>query len=178
MMLLLSIFFYFFPSGTFFSLPKGRKLGIGRLWLNYKGFFWWLREVSGGTFVAHTCLSKCFTFDPSYSNIAFLLKAPLFLLEFNPNANKGVWSCCESFCSLGPNFGLFKDHYFFAWFSSSKFILVMLRFFNGVWAKKKFGFFFKHVQVDIHPFGSPFSWWAFKHGIWTPLRFIWPRRFN
>jgi hypothetical protein len=41
----------------------------------------------------------------------------------------------------------------------------MLRLFDGVPIKNIFGFFFKHIPVDIHPFNSTFNWWAFRHGI-------------
>jgi hypothetical protein len=42
----------------------------------------------------------------------------------------------------------------------------------GILARSIFGFFFKHVPVNIHPLSSPFSWWAFRHGILTPLKYI------
>jgi len=58
------------------------------------------------------------------------------------------------------------------------FIHVMFTCFDRILAKGKFGFFFKYVHVGIHPFNSPFSWWAFMHGIWTPSKFIWFKGFN
>jgi hypothetical protein len=48
-------------------------------------------------------------------------------------------------CSFGPNFNFFQDHYFFVGFSSSRFILAMFRFFDGILSINKFGFLKKHV---------------------------------
>jgi len=115
------------------------------------------------------------------SNGALLLEAPSFFSHSGPHCfcqsltigvSRGICSCYEGFCSFGPNFNLFKDHCFFTSFSSSRFILAMFKFFDGILTKNKFGFFFKHVQDDIHPFDSPFNLWALKHGIQTTLGFI------
>jgi hypothetical protein len=37
--------------------------------------------------------------------------------------------------------------------------------FDGVPTRSRFGLFFRHAQNDIHPLGSPFSQWVFRHGI-------------
>jgi hypothetical protein len=59
--------------------------------------------------------------------------------------NKGVCSCYESPHPPRFNFNLFKDHYFFACFSSFIFILAMFKLFDGIISKRKFGFLFRHV---------------------------------
>jgi hypothetical protein len=100
------------------------------------------------------------------------------LLEFKFKASRGICSCCKGLCPLGSSFDLFIDHYFFVSFSFFKFIFVVFRLFDGVPIGNIFGFFFKHIQVDIYPFNSTFNLWAFKHGIRTPLRFIWPKGLN
>jgi hypothetical protein len=64
------------------------------------------------------------------------------------------------------NFSLFKGHYYFANFSPFRFVLVMFRFFNGVPAKSRLGFYFKRGQVSIHPYylsTRAFSSMVFKH---------------
>jgi hypothetical protein len=73
----------------------------------------------------------------------FAIGSPSFLS--NPRVSRGVCSCCEGPCPPNVNFSLFKDHYYFACFSSFKFVLAMFRFFDGVLVIGIFGFFFKHV---------------------------------
>jgi hypothetical protein len=41
----------------------------------------------------------------------------------------------------------------------------MFRFFDEILAISRFGFFLKHVQINIHQFNLPFNWRAFVHGI-------------
>ncbi len=126
----------------------------------------------------HIGFNGYFTFSPALFKwclsfggpiLLFPFEAPLFLSKFSHKVSKEICSCCKGFCPLGPSFNLFKDHYFFTSFSSSRF---MLKFFDAVLTKNKCGFFFRHVQDDIHPFDSPFNLWAFKHFIQTPLGFI------
>jgi hypothetical protein len=75
----------------------------------------------------------------------FSLEAPLFMLEFNLKVNKKTRLCYKSPCPLGTNFGIFKNHYYFVNFPSSKFIFVMFIFFDGVLVENQFEFFFIHV---------------------------------
>jgi hypothetical protein len=88
-------------------------------------------------------------FKCCFSLLGFILLFPpgasSSSLEFSPRANKGLCLCCEDPCPLNADFGLYKDHYYFANFSSSRFILAMFKFCNGVPTKNKLGFYFKHV---------------------------------
>jgi hypothetical protein len=92
------------------------------------------------------------------------------LLEFNFKVSRGI--CCKGLHPLGFSFNLFRDHCFFVSFSFFGFIFVVFILFDGVLIGNIFGFFFKHIQVNIHLFNSTFNWWAFRHGSRTPLRFI------
>ncbi len=140
-----------------------------------------LGKTLDGAFVVHIGLNGYFTFSPplfkwcpSFGGPIFLFPfgAPLLLSKSSHRVSMGVCSCCEGFRSLDTNFNLFKDHCFFTGFSSSRFILAMLKFFDGVLIRNIFGFFFRHVQDDIHPFDLPFNLSAFRHGIQTTLGFI------
>jgi hypothetical protein len=44
---------------------------------------------------------------------------------------------------------MFKDHYCYVGFSSSRFILAMFRFFDGVLGRNKFGFFLKMFRLTF-----------------------------
>ncbi len=146
---------------------------------------WWLgRALSGTFFVCIGFNNNYFTFNhplfkwcPSPRGVIFLFSfgAPSSLLESSIEASWGVCSCYESPCFLNANFDLFRNHYYFTSFSSSGFVLSLFRFFDGIPIRNRFGFFFKHVHVDTHPFSSPFNWRAFRHGFWTPSRYIWPK---
>jgi hypothetical protein len=147
-------FFYSSPNDVYSCLLEGARLGIRRLRCSYKDFLWQLKGILGGTFVAHTGLSNCFTFGsplftwcPSFRGPIpfFSLGALSFLSESSPRVNKGVCSCYESPHPPGPNFNLFKDHHFFASFSSFIFILAMFKLFDGIITISRFGFFFRHV---------------------------------
>jgi hypothetical protein len=57
--------FLLFPSGAFFCLFKGRRVGIGSLTLSDGGFFFTIRGILGGKkFVAHIGPNGYFTFSP------------------------------------------------------------------------------------------------------------------
>jgi hypothetical protein len=109
-MLLHAISFYSSPNGVFSCFLEGARLGIGRLKLNYNIFLWQLKGVLGGTFVANTGPSSCFTFCPPLFKWCpsfkgpipfFSLGAPSFSLKSSPKVNKGVCSCYESHHPLG-----------------------------------------------------------------------------
>jgi hypothetical protein len=124
-----------------------------------------LGGVSNRTFVAGIGFNDYFISIPPFkwclSSKTFILLFPLgttsSLSKFSPRVSKGVCSSYKGPCPLNANFGFSRDHYYFACFSSFKFVLAMFRFFDGIIVRSKFGFFYKHVQVGIHPFNSPFS---------------------
>jgi hypothetical protein len=89
--------------------------------------------------------------------LLFPFGTPSSSSKFSPRANMGVCSCYKGLHPPNTDFNLSRDHYYFACFLSFEFILAMFRFFDEVIVISKFGFFFRHVQVDIHPFNSPFS---------------------
>jgi hypothetical protein len=68
-------------------------------------------------------------------------KGPKFSLKFSLKANKGVCLFCKGFQPPCPNFGLFRNHCFFEDYSSFKFIITMLKFFDGMLAQSRFRFF-------------------------------------
>jgi hypothetical protein len=116
--------------------------------------FWQLEKTLNGTFIAHIGFNGYFTFSPplfkwcpSFGGpiLFFSLRAPLFSSKSNHRVSRGVCSCYKGLFPLGPSFSLFKDHCFFMGFSSSRFILAMFKFFDGILARNRFGFFFKHV---------------------------------
>jgi len=79
----------------------------------------------------------------------------------------GVCSCYEGICPFSTNFDLFKNHYCFVSFSSSRFVLAMFRFFDGIQAKGKLGFFLDMFMLKfIHSTHLSTIWlldMVFKH---------------
>ncbi len=148
---------------------EGGRLGIRKLGFGYGGFFWVIGKSFNNCFTIGAPLFRwCFSLrGPIFF---FPLGAPLFLLEFNFKVSRGI--CCKGLHPLGFSFNLFRDHCFFVSFSFFGFIFVVFILFDGVLIGNIFGFFFKHIQVNIHLFNSTFNWWAFRHGSRTPLRFI------
>jgi hypothetical protein len=54
-------------------------------------------------------------------------------------------------CPPIAGFDLFKGHYYFTKVSSSQFVFSIFKFFNGILAKSRLGFYFKQVYVSICP---------------------------
>jgi hypothetical protein len=79
------------------------------------------------------------------------------------------------FALLMPTSASLETIIVFINFSSFEFTLAMFKFVDGMSTRSKLGIYLRHLQIKIHPFNSPFNWKAFKLGIWTPLKFVWPR---
>lgn len=130
-----------------------------------KVFFLRLGKALRSTFVVHTSPNNYSTFGPHLFRCALLLEAPSSSSHLGPHRLRQsltLWLIKEYDCVTKaftpcPNLGFFKDYCLFINSSSSKFILAIFKFFDGILTKRKFGFFFKCVQVDIHPFNSPFN---------------------
>jgi hypothetical protein len=108
-----------------------------------------LEGASSGTFVVCTSPNDYFTLAPFVQMVpfprafilSFPLGAPSFSSQFSFKVTMGVCLCYEGLCPFTTNFDLFKNHYYFASFSSSRFVLAMFRFFDGDQASGKLGFF-------------------------------------
>lgn len=127
-------------------------------------FCWQLRRVltkKNVTCIGHISyftFSFClFRWCPSLGAFILLFppKAPSFSSKFNLRMSVGVCLCYEGPCPPCANFNLFRNHFYFASFSSFKFVLAMFRLFDGIIAKSRRIFSIQHVQVSIHPFNSP-----------------------
>jgi hypothetical protein len=124
---------------------------------------WQLGGASSETFVACTSLNDYFTFSPPLFKWCLSLKtfilffpheAPSFSLESSLRASKGLCLCYEGPCPSRANFSLLNNHYCFTSSSSSRFVLALFKFFDGVQARGKFGFFFltcsgRHSSIQL-----------------------------
>ncbi len=147
-------------------------MGIGKLRFDYEVSFLVFRKSFRWN-ICYMCrpwqlltsVLPLFKWCPSLGGFIFFFpfSAPLFSLKFSPRVSWGVCSCFKALHPLGASFSLFKDHYYFTSFSSFRFVLALFNFFDGVSTRSRLGFFFRHVQINFHPFSSPFSWKAFMH---------------
>ncbi len=150
MMLLHGIFFYSSPNGAFSCLFEGERLNIRRLKLGYGGFFLAIRRNFRLNICCMHSPQLLFYLLPPLFEWCLSFRGPIFFFSFESSSSsskfklkvsKGVCSCCENYHPFCPNFSLFKYHCFFTSFSPSKFIFVMLKFFDRIVAKSGFGFF-------------------------------------